>query len=180
MATLASLTSRRRTRRQFIYHECLQVWPSLTVGLLTHLLKPQIRSRDSDVRLRSLDAHIGNPEDLAVDLDAFQTAAPQLLFGQSQESEVRQVTKHRLEPSVLREDLANTTVKEFVGVEGQHRDVLRSPGRGNRIKHRLGQVLAEEDPVLLEFQDFRDLFMNRQTAQPRRLCFAQPGGTGPV
>src|SRR5947209_2102297 len=110
----------------------LPVWPSLTVGLLTHPPWPQIRARHSDVRLRRLDAHVRYPECLPVNLDAFQPAARQLLFRQSQESEVGQIAKDRLEPSVLRENPTDALVKKFVGVKGQHRYVLRSPRRGNR------------------------------------------------
>lgn len=69
-------------------------------------------------------SHIGNPESLAVGLDTLQPATWQFRFCQAQKSEVRQIAEDRLEPSVLRENLADSSFRKLIGVEGQHRDVL--------------------------------------------------------
>src|SRR6266481_4273706 len=50
--------------------------------------------------------------------------APHVSDGQAQKSEVRQIAEDRLEPSVLRENLADSSFRKLIGVEGQHRDVL--------------------------------------------------------
>src|SRR5882672_10323661 len=126
---------------------------------------PLWMSRDSDVALQGLDAHIGNPELLAVRLDALQSTIRQFCCCQSQEGEVRQIAQYGLEPSVLRENCADSLVKKLVRVKGQHRDVLRRSGRGDRIKHGLRQILAEEDSRLLEVEHFGNLFMDGKAAQ---------------
>src|SRR3981081_4666381 len=85
----------------------------------------------------SSSGHIRNPERLTVNFDISQAAVRQVLFLKSHEGEVRQIAQHRLKPSVLGENFADSLVKKFVGVESQHGNVLRGSRRGNRVKHRL-------------------------------------------
>src|SRR5712671_3294035 len=51
--------------------------------------------------------NVRNPERLPVDLDPLQSAIRQFFLCQSQKSEMRQVAKNRLEPTVLRQDVAD-------------------------------------------------------------------------
>ena|SRR5437660_7593610 len=77
------------------------------------------------------------PENLAINFDSFQSVARQLVFIQPQKSKMRQVTKHGLKPAVSCENLAHALVEKLVRVKRQHRNMLRSSRRRDRIKHGL-------------------------------------------
>ena len=85
------------------------------------------------------------PERLPARLDAAQAARGQVAFVEAEVREVRQVAQHGLEPAVAREQRAHARVGELRGVEGEHRQVLRSAGRGDGAEDALREILAEEE-----------------------------------
>src|SRR5712692_3873070 len=92
-------------------------------------------------------ANVRNPKRLAIHLDSLQSSLRQLCFFQTQKSKVRQIAQHRLKPAVIGEEFAHSPVQKFIRVESQHSDVLRSSGRGDRIKHRFREIFAEKYSV---------------------------------
>src|SRR5829696_691737 len=94
--------------------------------------------------------HVRDPKDLAVDLDVSEAVLRQVLLFQTEKREVRQIAEDRLEPSMLRHDLAHSRIFKFVDIERQHRDVLRSAGRGDRVQNRLREIFAEVNAIFFE------------------------------
>src|SRR5258706_13013353 len=88
---------------------------SINVYWLTAWVK-NFGSARSTTRI-SFSPQVRNPERLLVDLNLFQPAAGQICFCQAQKSEVRQVAEHRLQPSVLREDLAHSRIRKFISAK---------------------------------------------------------------
>src|SRR5688572_13944371 len=78
---------------------------------------------------------------------------------------MRPVAQHRLKPALLGQKFSHTNTVKFYDVKCQHGHMLRSAGRRNGVKDRLGKVLTEEYAVLLEVQDFCYLLIDRQIAQ---------------
>src|ERR1044072_3981191 len=104
----------------------------------------------------------------------------QVLFFKAEESEVRQVAEHRLEPTVLRQNLAHWRIVKLHDVKREHGDVLRSPGRGDRIEDRLGKVFAEKNAALFKFEDFGDLIAQGQSLETFDLFLGQSSLRKPV
>ena len=75
--------------------------------------------------------HVRDPEHLSVYFNAAQSAFRQVFFFQTKESEMGEIAQHSLKPPVLRQDFAHARILEFIHVEGEHRDVLRSAGSRN-------------------------------------------------
>src|SRR5438552_16154108 len=148
--------------------------------------RPVSKTQRSDVGDQRPDAkeiplgNIRNPKCLATYLNSLQAMFTQLCLRQTQISKMREVTQHRLKPTVGGEEFAHARVKKFIRVESQHRDVLRSSGRGDRVKHRFRKVFAEKYSVPLQFQDGRHLSVRRQHAQGFGLWLAQPPSANPM
>src|SRR5882724_8452253 len=99
------------------------------------------KTQRSDVSDQRPDAteillsNIRNPKCLAAYLNSLQATLRQLGLRQTQISKMREVAQHCLKPTIGGEEFADAPVKKFIRVESQHRDMLRSSGRGDRVKH---------------------------------------------
>src|SRR5436190_24043388 len=78
---------------------------------------------------------VRDPKHLPVDLDTAQSMLRQVFLFQTEKRKVRQIAQDRLEPAVLRHDLAHARVLKLVHVEREHCYVLRRAGCGDRIKN---------------------------------------------
>src|SRR5438552_2281266 len=78
--------------------------------------------------------NIRNPKSLATYLNSLQATLRQFCLRQTQVSKMREVAQHRLKPTVGGEEFPHALVQKFIHVESQHRYMLRSSGRGDRIK----------------------------------------------
>src|SRR5258708_8380364 len=154
-------------------------YPMLTdAGLRNKTQKSDVGHQRSDANETHL-SNIRNPKRLAIYLNSLQATLRQRGLRQTQISKMREVAQHRLKPTVSGEEFAHAPVEKLMRVESQHRDVLRSSGRGDRVKHRFRKVSAEEYSVPLQLQDCCHLLVGRQHAQDFRLGLSQPPRANP-
>ena len=97
----------------------------------------KIRALNLLIQARVNRFYIRNPKHLAINLKTAQAVFWQIFLFQTKESEVRQIAEHGLKPTMLSHDFAHARVLKLVDIECQHRDVLRSARRCNRVKNRL-------------------------------------------
>src|SRR5262245_1670678 len=94
--------------------------------------------------------YVRNPKYLSINFNAPQSVLRQVFLFQTKKREVRQIAEYGLKPTMLRQDFAYARIFKLINVEREHRDVLRRAGRGDRVKNRLGKILAEVDTCFLE------------------------------
>src|SRR5947209_4346119 len=128
----------------------------------------------------SLITRIRYPEGLAALFDAAQAERGKPRLFEAEVCEVRQVAQHRLEPAAAREQASHARVGELRGVEGEHRQVLRSAGRGDGAQYALGEVFAEEESAAFEFEHRRHLLARLEAAHAPGLIRPQTATGAPV